>query len=125
MGLKVIKVHCTLVFTQENFLKNYVEEAARKRASSTCPFERVVEKLSVNCIYSKSLANPKNYKDFRLATCEEQYHDNMRKSTLKRFNDLGHDVYLFEHIKRQVKIKTHNLLGATCTDLSKDHMINC
>ena len=77
----------------------------------------------VNSVFGKTLENPKNYGDYRVAINEDQYHDNMRKSTLKRFVDIGDDTYLFEHSKRQVKIVAHNLLGATCTESGRRHMI--
>ena len=56
-GIKLVKIHRILKFTQSNWLKEYVEFNTEKRQESTDEFNKKIFKLLINCVYEKSMEN--------------------------------------------------------------------
>ena len=56
-GIKLVKIHRILKFTQSNWLKEYVEFNTEKRQESTDEFNKKNFKLLINCVYEKSMEN--------------------------------------------------------------------
>ena len=57
LGIKLVKIHRILKFTQSNWLKEYIEFNTQKRAEAKDKFKKKKFKLLVNSIYDKCIEN--------------------------------------------------------------------
>lgn len=51
--MKLIRVRRGMTFTQEDFLKSFIEECTSNRKRALTPAEQELWKFIVNCIYGK------------------------------------------------------------------------
>ena len=59
LGMKLIKIHRILSFKQKNWLKIFTDFNTKKRQESNDEFNKSLYKLFNNCIYGKSIENPR------------------------------------------------------------------
>ena len=59
LGMKLIKIHRILSFKQKNWLKVFTDFNPKKRKESNDEFNKNLYKLFNNCIYGKSIENPR------------------------------------------------------------------
>ena len=57
--MKLIKIHRILSFKQKNWLQIFTNFNTEKRHESNDEFNKTFYKLFNNCIYGKSIENPK------------------------------------------------------------------
>ena len=57
--MKLIKIHKILSFEKGNWLKVFTDFNTMKRQESTDEFNKNLYKLFNNCIYGKSIENPR------------------------------------------------------------------
>ena len=62
LGMKLIKIHRILSFKQKNWLKIFTDFNTKKRQESNDEFNRNFNRLFNNCIYDKSIENPRKKK---------------------------------------------------------------
>lgn len=61
-GLILKKVHRAYSFTQESFLRDYIDLISRQRAETSCAFKKRVKKLMANSVFGKFLQNVSDVK---------------------------------------------------------------
>ena len=59
LGMKLIKIYRILSFKQKNWLKAFTDFNTKKRQESNDEFNKNLYKLFNNCIYGKSIENPR------------------------------------------------------------------
>ena len=59
LGMKLIKIHRILSFKQKNWLKSFTDFNTKKRQESNDEFNKNLYKFFNNCIYGKSIENPR------------------------------------------------------------------
>ena len=59
LGIKLIKIHKVLSFKQKNWLKIFIDFNTEKRRLSNGEFNNNLYKLFNNCIYGRSIENPR------------------------------------------------------------------
>ena len=69
-GLVLKKVHSTIIFRQEAWLKPYVDLNTELRKNTKNEFEKDFYKLRINSIYGKTVQNDRNHRDINLVTTE-------------------------------------------------------
>ena len=57
--MKLIKIHRILTFKQKNWLRIFTDLNTKKRQESNDEFNKNLYKLFNNCIYGKSIENPR------------------------------------------------------------------
>lgn len=67
-GLILKKIHRAIAFTQDNFLKKYIDLNTSLRQAAQTRFEQDFFKLLNNSIFGKTLENKRNQTDVRLTT---------------------------------------------------------
>ena len=73
LGMKLIKIHRILSFKQKNWLKIFTEFNTKKRQKSNDEFNKDLYKLFNNCIYGKSIENPRKKINVKLLNDKKKY----------------------------------------------------
>eukprot|EP00965_Chrysotila_dentata_P006782 221960-Pleurochrysis_carterae.AAC.1 len=60
LGLKLIKVHRSIHYTQKRWLKDYIEYNTQKRANSTHEYEKNLYKLLNNACFGKTMEDKRD-----------------------------------------------------------------
>ena len=122
LGLKLTSVYRVLKFTQEAYLKPYIELNARLRANSQNDFEKNLYKLMNNCIFGKSIQNQR--KQLNLKLCLNQWQANkwLIKPNYQSFTILDQNKVIIELQKQKVRLNRPIYLGFTCLEFAKYHM---
>ena len=73
LGMKLIKIHRILSFKQKNWLKVFTDFNAKKRQKSNYEFNKNFYKLFNNCIYGRSIENPRKKINVKLLSDKKKY----------------------------------------------------
>ena len=122
MGLKVIKIHRAIRFTQAPFLAPYIRYNNEQRKAATNAVAKNMFKLLNNSVYGRCLYSPRNTKSFKLAFDGAKFDLYSKKLSVKNINFLDDNVALFNFQKDEVRACHPNIIGSTVLDLSKLHM---
>lgn len=122
-GLKLEKVHKAIKFTQEAFLKPYIEMCTLKRKNANNKFEKNLYKLMCNSVYGKTLQDVRNYQKVMLHTKEDSCLKAIKQPTFKRSVILKRNMVLTVHKQQKILLDKPFLIGQTILDLSKLHMM--
>jgi hypothetical protein len=116
LGVELVSVNRVLQYTQENFLKKYIELNTNLRAKAKNDFEKDFFKLMNNSVFGKTMENVRQRINFRLVSTVEQA---MRVKNLIKFTIFG-DSLVGVHIqKTKVNLNKPVYLGQTILDDSK------
>ena len=120
LGLKLVKVHRVLEYTQSNFMESYIVKNTEERKNAKNDFEKDFYKLMNNSVYGKTMENVRNRINFRLISTEEEAMRILnRKKKHTIFNDNCVGVHL---LKREVKLNKPIFIGQAVLDQSKHLM---
>jgi hypothetical protein len=126
LGVKVTKCHRAWRFTQEAFMKGYIEERGARRAASKDELVRESIKLGINSNYGKLCENPENRTKYELCTTFEDWLRHASKPNCVDFSVISEeDGFLGGvHIKTRngVVLKSPRWIGQTILDYAKAHM---
>ena len=73
MGLKIIKIHRVIKFTQEPLFRDYIDYNSKRRQEAKNDFEKDFYKQKNNSLYGKSLENMRNRQDFKLCNSPKSF----------------------------------------------------
>ena len=71
--MKLFKIHRILSFKQNNWLKIFTDFNTKKRQESNDEFKKKLYKLFKNCIYGKSIENPRKKINVKLLNDRKKY----------------------------------------------------
>ena len=121
-GLKLVKIHRGLKFTQEDFVRSHIDFFTRKRAQAKTKMEKDMYKLIINSLYGKFIENSSNRMDCRFVSS--------RKAALLRNTDprtqshmiLAESLSIAFMKRSTVKLNQSWAVGFAILELSKLHM---
>ena len=121
-GLKLAKVHRVIEFTQEAWLKPYIDMNNELHINAKNEFEKNFFKLMNNAVFGKTMENIRNHRDIKLVptnkrrsilASEPNYHSSKR---------ISKDLMIMEMRKVEVKMNEPIYLGQAILDISKTLM---
>lgn len=120
-GLKLTKIHKGISFTQELWLKPWIDLNTKKRQNAKNNFEKDFYKLMNNSVFGKTMQNVRRYKDFTLFTkFNEELSKKMESYLVKSYTILESDkLLLMEMNKRKCVLDKPIYAGFSILDLSK------
>lgn len=145
MGMRIVKVHRIMTFTQEPFIRPYIDFCASMRAKSKSKSRSNIFKLAANAvsfylfIYAYTIP-PRNKKSFlqvygkmieNSSNRMDTYFVQSRMDALKRATDprfkssmiLGDDLSISFMAKKEEKLNQLWNIGFSILELSKVHML--
>ena len=71
-GLILKKVHAVIIFTQDAWLKAYIDMNTKLRMKAANDFEKDIYKLCNNSVYGKTMENIRKHRDIHLVTTSKK-----------------------------------------------------
>lgn len=124
LGLKVLKVHRVLSFSQSAFMKRFVELNARLRAETDNAFYKGVYKLITNSVYGRTCLNKRKQREVRIVTTDKALQKLVRQPRFAEHVIISPNVVAVHMRKRCVKLNVPIYVGMTVLEHSKTHMYN-
>ena len=121
-GLRLVTIHRGIKFTQQKFLKPYIDDCTAKRAAAKTKTGKDLQKLLANSLYGKLIESGANRLDCRFVTG--------KKTAILRNTDPRTQSHLIFHEnlsvalmrKKTVSLNQSWAVGFTVLELSKYHM---
>lgn len=124
LGMKLVKIHRVLAFTQSPFLKSYVDFVTGLRVAAESEFAKALWKLYINAVFGKFIEASRNYLNVRLCKKEEVCAGligNPRFSNMKIMSENLVAIFLKQ---ATVNLNKAYPIGFTILERSKDFMFN-
>lgn len=121
-GLILKKIHRILAFTQDNFLKKYVDLNTEFRKNSKNEFKKSLFKLFVNSCFGKFIENQRNRINFRLISDSKKLERAISKTSFLRSVVFNQNLVGIHSRRRIIKLNKPIYVGAAILELSKFHM---
>ena len=121
LGVELLSVSKTLQYTQQDFLKSYIELNTNLRKKAANDFEKDFFKLMNNSVFGKTMENVRCRINFRLITTEEEA---WRVKNLNRFTIFSDNLVGVHIQKKLINLNKPIYLGQTILDESKLLMNN-
>ncbi|MFN9115765.1 MAG: hypothetical protein ACK5XN_37405, partial [Bacteroidota bacterium] len=124
LGLEVTKVSKVISFTQEAFLKKYIDFNTDKRSKTKNDYEKDLFKLMNNSVFGKCLENVAKRINVDLMTDSKKFVKKTSKPNFKDFRIFSEGLAAVEMSKTEVVYNRPMIVGFAILELSKLHMYN-
>ena len=121
-GLKLTKVHRVAEFTQEDWLKPYIDMNTKLRKNAKNDLEKDFFKLMKNLVFGKTMDNVRNHRDIRVVTSDKRRSILASEPNYHSSKYISKDLMIMEIRKVEVKMNKPICLGQAILDISKTLM---
>ena len=122
LGLKLMKVHRVVAFTQKPFMKKYIQLNIEKRKLASSSFEVALYKLYNNCVFGKCMYNVFKQTNYKLVNKVDTFQRLAAKPTFQSSQRI-HDQLVGVQTKPDTIFCNKPIyIGATILDIAKHHM---
>ena len=121
-GLKLTKVHRVAEFTQEDWLKPYIDMNTKLRKNAKNDLEKDFFKLMKNLVFGKTMDNVRNHRDIRVVTSDKRRSILASEPNYHSSKCISKDLMIMEMRKVEVKMNKPIYLGQAILDISKTLM---
>ncbi len=122
LGLEVTQIHAGLQYSQNPWLKKFIQFNTRMRQSAQSTFEKDVFKLFSNSLFGKYIQNVKKQRKYTLTNNRQKLQKLVNTAHYTNF-DIIHSNLVGVSLKQQrVMLNKPIILGAVILDLSKQYM---
>ena len=110
-GLKLKKIHRTIEFNQEAWLKPYIDMNTELRKAAKNDFEKDLFKLMNNSVFGKTMENIRNHRDIKLVTTDKKRSKLVSEPNYHTINLISEDLSTIEMKKTKIKMNKPIYLG--------------
>ena len=121
-GLKLTKVHRVAEFTQEDWLKPYIDMNNKLRKNAKNDLEKDFFKLMKNLVFGKTMDNVRNHRYIRVVTSDKRRSILASEPNYHSSKYISKDLMIMEIRKVEVKMNKPICLGQAILDISKTLM---
>ena len=118
-GLKLKKVHRTIEFNQESWLKPYIDMNTELRKIAKHDFEKDFFKLMYNAVFGKTMENVRKHRDIKLVTTDKKRSKLVSEPNYHTMNYIPEDLSVIEMKRTKVKMNKPIYLGLSILEISK------
>ena len=117
-GLILKKVHAVIIFTQDAWLKAYIDMNTKLRMKAANDFEKDIYKLCNNSVYGKTMENIRKHRDIHLVTTSKKRSILASEPNYHSTKYISEDLLIMQ-MKREVYMNKPIYLKQVILDLSK------
>ena len=118
-GLKLKKVHRIIEFSQEEWLKPYIDMNTELRKLAKNDFGKDFFKLMNNSVFGKTMENIRKHGDIKLVTTDKRRSKLVSEPNYHTINYNSEDSSIIEMNKTKVKMNKPIYLGLSILEISK------
>jgi len=122
LGLKLKKIHRVLSFTQQKWMKPYIDFNSNKRKQCKEDFEKDLFILMNNAVFGKTMENVRNRINFELVDNQERLIKIVKEVTFKDSVIINNDLVGVSRTKKTTMLDKPIIIGFSILDLSKELM---
>ena len=122
LGMKLVKVHRVLSFTQEPFLKKFIDFCTEMRQKAKSALEKNFFKLISNSCYGKTIENPTKYLNVKFVTDKKKLRQTVTDPYFHSYKIISKKLVLVFSRNKKVVIKQPCAVGFSILELSKHFM---
>lgn len=119
LGLRVVKIHRGIRFTQEKFIKPFIEECTIRRAAAPTATEQTMWKLICNSVYGKFIESYDKRMTCRFNKTREAAIRNSTSPLFKGTLICGEDLTISFHKKKELVLTQSWAIGFSILEISK------
>ena len=112
-------MHAVISFTQDAWLKPYIDMNTQLRMKAANDFEKDFYKLCNNSVYGKTMENVRKHRDIQLVTTNKKRSILASEPNYHSTKYISEDLLIMEMKKREVYMNKLIYLGQVISDLSK------
>ena len=112
-------MHAVISFTQDAWLKPYIDMNTQLRMKAANDFEKDFYKLCNNRVYGKTMENVRKHRDIQLVTTNKKRSILASEPNYHSTKYISEDLLIMEMKKREVYMNKLIYLGQVILDLSK------
>ena len=124
LGMRVIKIHRVLSFTQSYWLKPYIDFNTEMRKKASSNFEKNFFKLMNNSVFDKTMENVRKHLDVKLVSNAWWFKKLSSKPNFKSFKIFTEDLTAVHLSKKQILLNKPTYVGMSILELSKTFMFS-
>ena len=118
-GLKLKKIHRIIEFSQEAWLKPYIDMNTELRKVASNDFEKDFYKLMNNAVFGKTMESVRKHRDIKLVTTNTKRSKLVSEPNYHTMNYISKDLSIIEMKKIKIKMNKPIYLGLSILDISK------
>ena len=125
--MKFTKIHHVLKFTQEPWMRSYIDLNTNLRKNARSDFEKDLYKLMHNSIFGKTMENVRNRINVNLVRCiseENRIRKLIARPSFAKAKIFYHDLVAIHTHKTNLKLNRPVYVGMSILDLSKHLMFD-
>ena len=117
--LKLKKVYRIIEFTQESWLKPYIDMNTEVRKIAKNDFEKDFFKLLNNAVFGKTMENVRKHRDIKLVTTDKKRSKLVSEPNYHTMNYISEDLSIIEMKRTKFKMNKPIYLGLSILEISK------
>ncbi|KAE9529197.1 hypothetical protein AGLY_011993 [Aphis glycines] len=118
-GLKLVKIHRAIKFSQSKWMASYIELCTRMRREARNRFEKDFWKLLINSVFGKCMENVRTRVSLKLVSSDKQANKLIMKNTFKDRTIYSENLMAIHQHKETIKFDKAIYVGCAILDVSK------
>ena len=124
LGLKLLKIHRVLTFSQSRFIDKFITKCTRFRQQSQSKFEQDQFKKVANCVYGKTIQNNRKYIEVQIHSNKDTLIRALSDYSYKHFGIIDENLVQTVHSLKEIVHDKPMYVGFSILELSKHYMFD-
>ncbi|KAE9522580.1 hypothetical protein AGLY_017002 [Aphis glycines] len=118
-GLKLVKIHRAIRFSQKKWMSSYIEFCTKMRTEAKNEFEKEFWKLLINSVFGKCMENVRTRTSIKLVSSGKKANKLMAKTNFKDRTIYSKNLMAIHQHKETIKFDKAIYVGSAILDVSK------